>query len=57
MATTQVAFRLPNDLLQRVDAYADQMRRDVPGMNASRADAVRVLLNKALEEPAAPKKK
>jgi predicted transcriptional regulator len=58
MATTQVAFRLPNDLLQRVDAYAEQLRREEPGRSAPRAEAVRVLLIKALEaEGAAPPKK
>ena len=49
MPTTQVAFRLPNDLLERVDAHAERLRRDVPGIDPTRADVVRVLLVRALE--------
>lgn len=50
MATKQVAFRLDEELLVRVDAYADQMTRDTPGVQFSRVDAVRFLLTHALDE-------
>lgn len=50
MATKQVAFRLDEDLLGRVDAYAHQMTWDTPGVQFSRVDAVRFLLTHALNE-------
>lgn len=50
MATKQVAFRLDEDLLDRVDAYADQMTQQTPGVQFSRVDAVRFLLTHALDE-------
>lgn len=50
MATKQVAFRLDEDLLDRVDAYADRMTRETPGVQFSRVDAVRFLLTHALDE-------
>lgn len=55
--TKQTAFRLPEGLIARVDAYAERLTRERPGMPATRADAVRILLSMALEqvEGAAPK--
>ncbi|MDZ7842609.1 MAG: hypothetical protein U5R46_17560 [Gammaproteobacteria bacterium] len=50
MATKQVAFRLDEDLLDRVDAYAEQMTQDTPGVQFTRVDAVRFLLTHALDE-------
>lgn len=50
MATKQVAFRLDEGLLERVDVYADQMSREILGVQFSRADAVRFLLTHALDE-------
>lgn len=50
MATKQVAFRLNEELLDRVDAYADQMTHETPGVEFSRVDAVRFLLTHALDE-------
>ena len=50
MATKQVTFRLDEDLLGRVDAYADQMTRNTPGVQFSRVDAVRFLLTHALDK-------
>lgn len=48
--TQQVAFRLPVSLLKRLDAHVARLRKDVPGMSVSRADAVRVLLSRSLSE-------
>ena len=42
------AFRLPEDLLARVDAYAERLKAEAPWSNATRADAVRALLLLAL---------
>ena len=43
------AFRLPDDLIGRVDAFARKLEKERPGMTVARADAVRALLNKALD--------
>jgi hypothetical protein len=45
----QVAFRLDEDLVKRLDRYAKQMEREMPGFKVSRADAVRLLLIRALD--------
>jgi hypothetical protein len=46
----QIAVRLPGTLLARLDAYKDRIRGELPGMEFTRADAVRVLLEKALAD-------
>ena len=48
-AAAAVAFRLAEDLLERVDAHARRMEAAQPGLTFSRSDAVRVLLNQALD--------
>lgn len=48
--TKQVGFRFPVDLVERIDAYADKLSRDLPGLKFTRADAVRVLLERGLIE-------
>ena len=53
-ATTQSAFRLHNSLVATLDGYAERMTNAQPGMVFTRADAVRVLLTRALDgEPRA----
>ena len=47
--TTQVAFRLPADLLKRIDRHAERMRVAQPGVNVTRTDVVRMLLTRALD--------
>jgi hypothetical protein len=51
--TTQIAVRMPNDLLAQVDAYAKAAAQ--PGLEVTRADAVRMLVAQALSsrKPAA----
>jgi hypothetical protein len=44
----QLAIRLPLELLAQVDRYTEHMNEQHPGFDVSRADAVRVLLFKAL---------
>ncbi len=46
---TLTAFRLPPELLARIDAYAERLRAEVPWSNATRADAARALLTYALD--------
>lgn len=48
-ATKQTAFRLSEDLIERVDAYAAKLARELPGLRINRADAVRRLLEQGLE--------
>ena len=50
MATKQVAFRLDEKLLKRVDSYAKKMGEATPGLEYSRVDAVRFLLTHALTD-------
>jgi hypothetical protein len=44
-----IPFRLPSDLVKRLDLYAERLRRQQPGLRATRADALRLLLNEALD--------
>src|SRR5229473_5285725 len=48
--TVQVAFRLDEDLVKRLDKYANQLEREMPGFKVSRADAVQLLLIRALDK-------
>ena len=47
--TTQVAFRLPDSLLKRLDRHAERMNAENPGLDFSRADALRSLLTRSLD--------
>ena len=44
-----LAVRLPDDLVGQVDQYMEQLRADLPGLNISRADAIRQLLAAGLK--------
>jgi len=48
--TTQVAFRLPDGLIARLDRHTERMTKENPGLEFSRADAVRSLLTRALDQ-------
>lgn len=54
MNDKQVAFRLPSELVDRLDEYAEQVRRENPGMRVTRADVVRMLLSRGLARIDAP---
>jgi hypothetical protein len=45
-----VPFRLPVDLVARLDERAACLARKTPGLQVTRADALRVLLTRALDE-------
>lgn len=45
----QVAFRFPADLVARIDAYAEQLRAEHPGLATNRSSAAIVLLTHALD--------
>jgi hypothetical protein len=46
---TQVAFRMDNAMLARVDAFAERMTQEGGGLRYTRTDAVRRLLWEALK--------
>jgi hypothetical protein len=48
--TTQVAFRLPDSLIARLDQHVERMGKEHPGLDFTRADAVRSLLTRALDQ-------
>ncbi len=56
--TQTLAFRLPDSLVARLDVYIEKVNASMPGLGFSRAQAVRVLLEKSLlsEGIAAPTK-
>lgn len=47
--THQTAFRLPLELLERIDDYAEKLAQNQPGIAFTRAGVVRLLLNRALD--------
>jgi metal-responsive CopG/Arc/MetJ family transcriptional regulator len=47
--TTQVAVRLPDRLLARVDRHAKRLAKQERGVQFTRTDAIRDLLTRALE--------
>jgi hypothetical protein len=47
---SQLVVRLPATLVSRVDGFAEQMRAELPGTRFARAEAVRVLLSRALDQ-------
>lgn len=46
---SQLVVRLPAALVRRVDQFAERMRSELPGTRFARAEAVRVLLTRALD--------
>lgn len=50
MPARVVAFRLEDDLLERLDAHAARMIEAAPGLKVTRTDALRVLLMRTLTE-------
>ena len=47
---TQTAFRLPPDLVAKLDRIADRLSAERPGIPITRADVVRMLLTRAVAE-------
>ncbi len=48
-ATIALAFRLPADLVARIDAYAAKLSNETPGLEITRVVAVKALLTQALD--------
>lgn len=49
-------MRLPDSLIERLERYAERMRREQPGFAVSRTDVVRLLLTRAIDEVEHPTK-
>jgi metal-responsive CopG/Arc/MetJ family transcriptional regulator len=47
--TTQVAFRLPERLVARVDRHVKRLGKEQRGVTFTRTDAIRDLLTRALD--------
>lgn len=46
----QTAFRLPSELIERLDRIAQWLIAERPGLAVTRADVVRMLLTRAVEQ-------
>lgn len=46
----QTAIRFPAELVERIDTYAEELRREHPGVKFSRSDIIRLLINRALDQ-------
>jgi hypothetical protein len=46
----QVAFRLPGELIERLETYAEWLREDTGMATVSVSDAVRLVLTRGLDE-------
>jgi hypothetical protein len=55
--TTQVAFRFADRLLERIDRHVKRLERAERGVEYTRADAVRDLVTRALDEIEASERK
>ena len=47
--TTQVAFRLSDRLLERIDRHARRLGKGQRGVQFTRTDSIRALLSRALD--------
>lgn len=48
--TQMVGFRMPFDLLERLDKQAERLKREIPGVDWTRTAVVRYLLTQALDQ-------
>lgn len=46
----QTAFRLPPELLERLDAWVDELNESRPWPKMTRSDLVRIVLSRAADE-------
>ena len=44
-----LAVRLPQETILQIDLYVNEIKEKYPGMNVTRADAIRQLINKGLD--------
>lgn len=50
MSDSTIGFRLPDELIQRLDAHAKRLETRTPGVRFSRTAALKALLTRALGE-------
>jgi len=55
MATKQMNFRMPPELIARLDRYVERLRREHQGVIWTRTNALRRLLSRALDQEEAKK--
>jgi hypothetical protein len=48
-SAVQVFTRLPKEIIERLDAHVERMQRAEPGLEFSRADAVKTLVVRGLD--------
>lgn len=48
--TLMTHFRLSTELVKRIDAHASRLRERFPGLLISRSDALRMLVERALQD-------
>jgi hypothetical protein len=53
----QIVVRLPSAIVERIDAYAERMKKEQPGFRITRSDVVRSLIVRALDEAEATRKR
>jgi len=46
----QIAIRMPSNLLERIDAFAEKLKLRSPGLRITRADAIRVMIENCLAQ-------
>jgi hypothetical protein len=46
----QVAFRLPGELIERLETYTERLRQETGMVTVSVSDAVRLVLTRGLDE-------
>lgn len=51
---TQLSLRFSDELLERVDVFRRRVMDALPGHEFTRADAIRVLVERGLQEPPGP---
>jgi hypothetical protein len=52
----QIGIRMPLPLLKRIDAFANNLQQQSPGLHISRADAIRVAIENWLAKVEAEEK-
>lgn len=50
MAQVLLAIRVPEGWVEKIDAYQERMQNDNPAFSVSRADALRYMIQKEIQE-------
>jgi metal-responsive CopG/Arc/MetJ family transcriptional regulator len=52
----QMGLRLPQELIDRLDQYVDKLGEELPGVEFTRSDAIRTLIEQGLQKAGIPSK-